>query len=311
MSKQRTAYGCSAPHPVLPFGRTAGGQGERTQEVQRPRTRAADPASALPSALCPHGATEPSFWDRSRRGETHPERAALEEEKATSVGRGNLLTKAFRVHGKAGEGIHRRPPSSTRGAPLPAVRPGAASALRADPAEGPTRPWQRGADGSRPALLPLRPAFIASPSPRLSACCFFFPFPFQSLSARLGLAAVKVYSPSLQHRLHGLPSPLQVSGSRAAGPSRRPLPFHSGTAAQQRAARAGRGDAALSSRSSAKGRRKQPGANLRAGSSAPSSPGFVVLPIAEHLYLSTEPFPQKRLLTDKTGPGVRALHLSP
>lgn len=161
MSKQRTACGCSAPRPVLPFGRTAGGQGERTQEVQRPRTRAADPASALLSALCPHGATEPSFWDRSRRGETHPERAAREEEKATSVGRGNLLTKAFRVHGKAGEGIHRRPPSSTRGAPLPAVRRGAASALRADPAEGPTRPWQRGADGSRPALLPLRPELLS------------------------------------------------------------------------------------------------------------------------------------------------------
>lgn len=142
---------------------------------------------------------------------------------------------------------------------------------------------------------------------------FFFPFPSSiGKSARLGLVAHKVYSPSLQHTLRGCPSPLQVSGSRAAGPSRRPLQFHPGTAAQPRSARTGCGDAALPSRSSAIGRREQqPGANLRAGSSTPSSPSFAALPPAEHPYLSTVPFPQTRLPIDETGPGVRALDLSP
>lgn len=188
MSKQRAAYCCPRSSPRSPLRADRRGRGERTREVQRPRPRAADPSSAPPSALCPHGASGSSLWDKSRRGEIPSAWAAREEEKATSVWRGNLPTKALRVHGKAGEGIHRRPPSSTRGAPLAAVRPEAASALRVDPAEGPTRPWQRDADGSRPSLPPLRPAFITSPSPRLSACCFllcffFFPSPLQSVKA--------------------------------------------------------------------------------------------------------------------------------
>lgn len=130
MSKQRAAYCCPRSSPCSPLRADRRGRGERTREVQRPRPRAADPASAPPSALCPHGASGSSLWDKSRRREIPSAWAAREEEKATSVGRGNLPTKALRVHGKAGEGIHRRPPSSTRGAPLAAVRPEAASATR-------------------------------------------------------------------------------------------------------------------------------------------------------------------------------------
>lgn len=318
MSKQRAAYCCPRSSPCSPLRADRRGRGERTREVQRPRPRAADPSSAPPSALCPHGASGSSLWDKSRRGEIPSAWAAREEEKATSVGRGNLPTKALRVMAKPERG-------STGGlrAALAALlsllsdpkllRPYASTPQKARPAHG------RGTRTGHGPLCPLcdpllsRLRLLGFPLVVFFYVFFFFPFPSSiGKSARLGLAAHKVYSPSLQHTLRGCPSPLQVSGSRAAGPSRRPLQFHPGTAAQPRSARTGCGDAALPSRSSAIGRREQqPGANLRAGSSTPSSPSFAALPPAEHPYLSTVPFPQTRLPIDETGPGVRALDLSP